>query len=285
MCTAAPDRAAPAGWSLLRSCVAAPTPHAPSRPKSLAPPLTRRRTSTPPSPPIMAANALRHLAPRPDVYPLIAAVTAGCSFGVYSIYKHLSHNPDVKFSPATRGAAPWEQGDELYEQGVRHGKEIAKHYRHRDNDIGHRECVVRRVFWRRRGHSSAFLGPPTPCINPTFSLSAPPPPSPRSECLPGLQPQLLVAAAGGGVRRLGRHQGRRVALRGVPLPHPRGRPRPAVGACAAPPRRRRRRRRRGPAAPSSPRMGEARGRGGGGRASMPYIDCVFPSFAPCYVCA
>lgn len=33
---------------------------------------------------------------KPDVYPLVVCVSAGSAFGVYTIWHHLSSNPDVR---------------------------------------------------------------------------------------------------------------------------------------------------------------------------------------------
>jgi hypothetical protein len=85
-------------------------------------------TVPPPTPP--------HPTPTADVYPLIAAIGAVCTIGLYASVRQMSGNPEVHFSRGARGAAPWER-PETDEQAEAWAKRIVKNQRHIDS-----ECCV-----------------------------------------------------------------------------------------------------------------------------------------------
>ncbi|RYG53486.1 hypothetical protein EON66_08470 [archaeon] len=68
-----------------------------------------------------------------DVYPIIVAVSAGVSFGIYKGIEHL-RAPDVQISPSRRSAATWE--DKYDEESAdQWRKRVMSNYRHKDDEL------------------------------------------------------------------------------------------------------------------------------------------------------
>lgn len=113
-------------------------------------------------------------APSADVYPLVAAVAFGVSFGIYKGVEHL-FSPDVQISPATRSTQALDKfspegacgcGDlcrlargahAAYEACVRAAGEawrerVMRHYRHKDDSLRNLSMfeVLSPKWWQHR---------------------------------------------------------------------------------------------------------------------------------------